>query len=405
MGRPLEGITVLDLSQFLSGPRCAQILSLLGARVIKVETPAGDTMRLLMRLMGSERALSTMHQNKEAIVVDWRTPEGARIIRELALQSDVFLENFAKGILDKSGLGYSDLSRENPKLVYVSITGFGHTGPLAERTAFDIIAQATAGIMWAQGNPDRPPGVFFADLVSGAYAAVGAMSALWQRERTGRGQHVDISMQDVMYFHNFWALADRANGPDREKVASLLGRTLVSFLTSQEHPLPFWNSYRARDGYIVIVALTDAQWNRFMEIIGRPELIEDERFNSLVGRVRNADEGVAIVSAWVSKRTTDEVEKLLNEARIPCGRVKDFNELFADAHLHERGMFPKATHPVFGSVDSCGFPIKMSGSELEVVSGCPNLGQHTESVLKELLGYDDARVAELRKRGVILHGE
>lgn len=402
MDRPLEGLIALDLSQFLSGPRCAQILALLGARVIKVETPFGDTMRLLMRSLGSERALSTMHQNKEAIVVDWRTAEGARIIKELSRCTDIFVENFAKGVLQKSRLGYSDLSRENSKLIYVSITGFGHTGPLCERTAFDIIAQAVAGIMWAQGQPDRPPGVFFGDLVSGAYAAIGAISALWQREKTGKGQHVDISMQDVMYFHNFWALADRANGPDSEKVANLLGRSLVSFLTSQEHPLPFWNSYRTRDSYIVIVALTDAQWNRFMEVIGKPELIDDERFNNLVARVRNADEGVAIISAWVSQRTTDEVDRLLTDARIPCGRVKDFSELFADPQLRDRGMFEKATHPVFGSVDSCGFPIKMSESELKVISGCPELGQDTGRVLKELLGYEDMKIGELREQGVIL---
>jgi crotonobetainyl-CoA:carnitine CoA-transferase CaiB-like acyl-CoA transferase len=401
MGRPLEGLIVLDLSQFLSGPRCAQILSLLGARVIKVETNLGDTMRLLMRLLGSERSLSTIHQNKEAIVVNWRTPEGVQIIRELSKRADIVVENFAKGILQKSGLGYKDLSRENSRLVYVSITGFGHTGPLSERTAFDIIAQAAGGIMWAQGSPDRPPGVFFADLVSGAYAAVGAISALWQREKTGTGQHVDISMQDVMYFHNFWALADRANGPDKEEVERRLGRTLVSFLTDQEHPLPFWNSYRARDGYIVIVALTDQQWNRFMEVIGRPELIHDDRFGDITARVRNADEGVAIVSAWVSQRTTDEVERLLTDARIPCGKVKDFNELFEDPQLHHRGMLEQATHPVYGIIDSCGFPIKMSQSELKVDTGCPELGQDTGTVLKELLGYSDAKVSELRKGGVI----
>lgn len=402
MKRPLEGVVALDLSQFLSGPRCAQILSLLGARVVKVETPLGDTMRLLMRMIGSERAMSTMHQNKEAIVVDWRTAEGAKIVRELSRCADIFVENFAKGILHKSGLSYSYLSNDNSKLVYVSITGFGHSGPLCERTAFDIIAQATAGIMWAQGRPDRPPGVFFADLVSGAYAAIGAISALWEREKTGKGQHVDISMQDVMYFHNFWALADRANGPDKEKVASLLGRSLVSFLTDQEHPLPFWNSYRTGDSHIVIVALTDEQWNRFMEVIGRPELLEDERFNTLVARVRNADEGVAIVSAWTSQRTTEEVERLLTDARIPCGRVKDFDELFADPQLAERGMFEKATHPVFESVDSCGFPIRMSDSQFKVVSGCPDLGQDTDRVLKGLLGYDDMKVSELRDQGVIL---
>ena len=401
MRRPLDGVTVLDLSQFLSGPRCAQILGLLGARVIKVETAMGDTMRLLMRMLGSERSLSVIHQNKEAIVVNWRTPEGAQIIRELSRQSDIFVENFAKGILEKSGLGYSDLRRKNSKLIYVSITGFGHTGPLCERTAFDIIAQATGGIMWAQGNPDRPPGVFFADLISGAYAAIGAISALWQRAKTGKGQHIDISMQDVMYFHNFWALADRANGPEKEEVERRLGRTLVSFLTDPQHPLPFWNSYRARDGYIAIVALTDQQWNRFMEVIGRPELIHDDRFVDIVARVRNADEGVKIVSEWVSQRTTDEVERLLTEARIPCGKVKDFDGLFVDHQLRQRDMFQEVTSPVYGVVDSCGFPIKMSESELKVFSGCPELGQDTDRVLKELLGYSDKKIGELRRQRVI----
>jgi crotonobetainyl-CoA:carnitine CoA-transferase CaiB-like acyl-CoA transferase len=358
-------------------------------------------MRLLMAALGSERAMSTIHQNKEAIVVNWRTAEGAQIIRELSQRADMLVENFAKDILSKSGLGYSDLSRNNSKLIYVSITGFGHTGPLCDRTAFDIIAQATAGIMWAQGNPGRPPGVFFADLVSGAYAAIGAVSALWQRETTGKGQHVDISMQDVMYFHNFWALADRANRPDKEEMASRIGRTLVSFLTDQEHPLPFWNSYRARDGYIVIVALTDEQWNRFMSAIGRPELVHDPRFNNLVARVRNADEGVAIVSAWISQRTTDEVEKLLTDVRIPCGKVKDFDELFADSQLRHRGMFQTAVHPTLGTIESCGFPIKMSDSDLSVVSGCPQLGQDTVNVLKELLGYDDAKVSKLREGKIV----
>jgi crotonobetainyl-CoA:carnitine CoA-transferase CaiB-like acyl-CoA transferase len=402
MKRPLEGVVVLDLSQFLSGPRCAQILAFLGARVIKVETPLGDTMRLLMSVLGSERPMSTMHQNKEAIVVNWRTQEGAHIVRELSKRADIFIENSAKGILEKSGLNYADLRGDNSRLIYVSITGFGHTGPLCERTAFDIVAQATAGIMWAQGNPDHPPGVFFGDLVSGAYAAIGAISALRQREATGSGQHVDISMQDVMYFHNFWALADRANGPDREVVSERLGRTLASFLTDQEHPLPFWNSYRARDGHIVIVALTDEQWNRFMNVIGRPELIQDARFSNLVARIRNADEGVAIVSQWTSQRTMDEIEMLLTDARIPCGKANDFVALFADSQLGHRGMFASVTHPVYGTVDTCGFPIKMSASEISVVSGCPPLGQDTGAVLKEMLGYDDRRIGELREREVVL---
>ena len=401
MERPLDGILVLDLSQFLSGPRCAQILGMLGARVIKVETPVGDTMRLIMRLLGSERAMSTIQQDKESIVVNWRVPEGAELVRELAKRADVFLENFAKGILEKAGLGYEELRKVNPKLVYASITGFGHTGPLSDRTAFDIIAQATSGIMWAQDQPDRPPGVFFGDLVSGAYAAIGILAALRKRDATGEGSHVDISMQDVMYFHNFWALADRANEPDKDEISNLLGRDLVSFLTDHEHPMPFWNSYKAKDGYIVIVALTDSQWARLADIIGRPELADDERFNNLVARIRNADEGVKIISEWIADKTVAEVEEELVKRRIPCGKVKSFDELLSDPQLAARGMLAKVRHPRFGKVDSCGFPIKISGTDTQPKEGCPELGEHTEKVLKELLGYDDERIAMLRDRGAI----
>lgn len=400
--RPLEGVVVLDLSQFLSGPRCAQILALFGARVIKVETPVGDTMRLLMQMMGAERALSTIHQNKESVVIDWRIPEGATVVRELAKHADVFVENFAKDVMKRAGLGYDELSTDNPRLIYVSITGFGHTGPLSHRTAFDIIAQATGGIMWAQGQPHKPPGVFFGDLVSGAYAALGVLAALLHRQKTGLGQHIDISMQDVMYFHNFWAFAHKANKPHQNVLKNILGRDLISFLTDPEHPVPFWNSYRAKDGYIVIVALTDRQWNKLMEIIGKPELVDDERFNNIVGRIRNSDDGVRLISEWVSHRSVDEVEEILSQARIPCGKVKNFEELFSDPQLQERGMFVKIEHPELGTIDSCGFPVKMSGYDAKVESGCPRLGQDTEKVLKEFLGYDDNRISELKEKGVIL---
>jgi len=401
MERPLEGIVVLDLSQFLSGPRCAQLLGLLGARVIKIETPTGDMMRLIMRLIGSERAMSTIQQDKESVVVNWRTPEGAQIIKELTRHADVFVENFAKGILQKSELGYDDLIKENPRLIYASITGFGYTGPRSDKTAFDIIAQATGGIMYAQDQPDRPPGVFFGDLVSGAYAAVGILAALWQRERTGEGKHIDISMQDVMYYHNFWAFADHANGPDRSDIAELLGRDLLSFLTDHEHPMPFWNSYRAKDGYIVIVALTDSQWNRLMHIIGAPELVEDERFGNLVGRIRNADDGIKVISDWVSKKTVAEVEEALSEQRIPCGKVQNFDDLFSDEQLLARGMLTKVEAPGYGEIDVCGFPIKISGTPTQPTSGSPELGQDTDKVLKELLGYNEERILELRKLGAI----
>ncbi|MFA4974839.1 MAG: CaiB/BaiF CoA-transferase family protein [bacterium] len=225
----LEGIKVLDLSQFLSGPRCSQLLALKGADVVKVESPLGETMRLLTRFMNAERMMGTLHQNKRAIVVDLKKKEGVELLKRLARRSDVLVENFAPGLMKKLGLDYEDLKESNPRLVYVSITGFGRTGPLSGRTAFDIIAQASSGIMAAYKMEGRTPKVYFGDLVSGAYAALGAVEALFHRERTGRGQLVDVSMQDVMYFQNFSCFSDRALEPVKDKIEGIHGPRVEPF--------------------------------------------------------------------------------------------------------------------------------------------------------------------------------
>lgn len=397
----LDGIKVLDLSQFLSGPRCSQLLALKGAEVVKVEPPTGETMRLLARFMRSERMLSTLHQNKKGIIVDMKKDEGKELILELAKQADIVVENFAPGLMERIGLGYEKMSALNPRMIYVSISGFGRTGPFSEKLAFDIVAQASAGIMYAYKMEDRTPKIYFADLVSGAYAALGALEALFQRERTGKGQLIDISMQDVMYFHNFSAFSESSLAPVAHEIEKLLGRSITNLLTDDSHPLPFWASYKAKDGYVVIVALTEREWANFMNLIGHPEANKDFRFNNFVSRVQNADEGKKMVDPWIAERTVAEVVSALEEAHIPCAPVLNFDQVNTHPQLAARGMLATVVDSEFGEIAVPGDPIRYGDCPSDVHSPCPHAGQHTDEVLRSWLGMADDRIAELRKKKAV----
>jgi CoA:oxalate CoA-transferase len=397
----LDGIKVLDLSQFLSGPRCSQLLALKGADVVKVEPPIGETLRLLARFMHSDRMLSTLHQNKRGIVVDMKKEEGKALIRDLASKADIVVENFAPGLMAKMGLGYENLREVNPRLIYVTISGFGRTGPMSEKLAFDIVAQASAGIMSAYKMEDRTPKIYFADLTSGAYAALGAMEALLFRERTGRGQLVDISMQDVMYFHNFSAFSENSLEPVMGEIEKHIGRSITNLLTDDSRPLPFWASYRAKDGYVVLVALTEREWRSLMELIGRPEANDDFRFNNFVSRIQNADAGKKMVDPWIAERTVEEAVRALEAAHIPCAPVLNFEQVNHHPQLEARGMITRVVDPEFGEIKVPGDPIKLGECPADVHSSCPHAGQHTSEVLREWLGMTDADVADLKKKKVV----
>ena len=401
MEKALSGIRVLDLTQFLSGPRCTQLLAEQGAEVIKIEGPAGETMRILMVLSGAERVLSTINRNKKGVVINLQGEEGRSVFKALVARSDVVVENFSPGYMEKLGLDYPRLQSINPGIIYASISGFGQTGPRSGRTAFDLIAQATGGIMHANHMEDRPPGVFFGDLVSGAYCALGILTALLHRERGGPGQLIDISMQDVMYFHNFQAHSRRSLAPVEEEVAGILGKPIDQLMTDRENPLPFWNAYQARDGYVALVALTDTQWNRLMEAIGRADLVGDERFSNFIQRIHNAQAGLEILTAWAAERTVAEIIEAMDKARIPCGPVQDTEALNSDDQLAARGMLAEAEHPRLGVIGVPGTAIKLTGSPGEAPVPCPDLGEHTDEVLRSVLDYSDQEIAQLRKAGAI----
>jgi len=401
MSQPLSGIRVLDLSQFLSGPRCTQLLAQAGAEVIKIEPPTGETMRLISTATGTERMMSLVNAGKKSMVLDLKTSEARDVFRRLVRVSDVVVENFAPGTMERLRLDYESLKTIQPRLIYGCVSGFGKTGPDADRLAFDIIAQATGGIMDAYDLPDRPPAVFFADLVSGAYCANGILLALIHRERIGGGQMVDISMQDVMYFHHFSAQCHRALESVQEEIRGILGRPLEKLFSDREHPVPFWFSYPARDGYVALVALTDAHWNRLMECIGRSDLVGDERFNSIVTRVRNARQGVEIVAPWMKEHTVREIVETLHRARVPCGPVLDKTQVNEHPQLQAREMLAHVSHPRLGSLSVPGCPIRLTESSCQVGDGCADLGEHTEEVLRDILHLSEEEIAGLRTRGAV----
>jgi len=401
----LEGLKVLDLSQFLSGPRCGQLLGDMGADVIKLETPLwGETMRLMLSpIQGMDRALSNWNRNKRGITLDLRNPKGREIYWKLVDKMDVVIENFAPGMMDKLGLTWEEHQRRNPKLIYCSITGFGKTGPYKDRVAFDLIAQASSGIMFAQKTPHMTPGVFFGDFVGGAYGALGILEAVLARQKTGLGQLVDISMQDVMYFHNFRALDSKSADPIRDFIEKTLGEPMDDVITSEERPFACWYSYPVKDGYVAIVMLTDRQWDDAMtKIMNKPDITtKNPKFANVVERIKSRDDYIQLFKEWFSERTAAEVEKAMVDCKIPCSIVKDLEQVNSDPQLASRDMHLEIEHPRYGKIPTPGIPIKLSETPGKIYSASPDLGQHNEEIYKELLDISPDELEALKKEMVI----
>jgi crotonobetainyl-CoA:carnitine CoA-transferase CaiB-like acyl-CoA transferase len=398
----LEGIKVVDLTQFISGSRCTQILADMGAEVVKVEPPFGDTLRLIFKLIaGAERNYSVFNRNKFGIAVNWRKPEGQEILRRLAATSDIFVHNLMPGTLERYGLGYDDLRKLKENIIYVSISGFGAEGVNPERGAFDIVAQATSGQFWNDMETLRTPTNYWGDMMSGAYGAIAALMALVHRMKTGEGQYVDMSMQDVLYFNNYRAMINRAMEPIMKAVEETLGRRPDDVLNSDDR-MPFYGFFKSSDGKVAIVALTERQWKELTETLGHPEMVSDPRFSDVVARIHNHGEAVAFIEEWTSKHTSKEIVQILEGKKIPCGVAYTVDEVNSDENLRERGMFKKIVHKRFGEIDVPGIPYKFSRTEGEIRMPAPELGEHNRFILEEWLGYAREDIERLNNEGIIV---
>ena len=397
----LDGIRVIDMTQFISGSRCTQLLADMGATVVHVEPKEGQTLRLIFSLVpGAERNFSIFNRNKYGLSLDWRHPDGREILLKLVRLSDIFVHNLIPGTLERHGLGYQDLKEIRPDIIHVAISGFGEEGVNPERAAFDIIAQAVSGHFWNDQESLRLPSNYWADLMSGAYAANAALLALIHRMKTGEGGHVDISMQDVLYSNNYRAMVDKCMAPVMPAIEKTLGRKPRDVLNSDDR-MPFYGFFKTKDGKVAIVSLTGRQWRALAEIIESPELAADPRFNSIIGQIHNHNEAVGIIEQWTSRHASQEIIRLLEAKKIPCGIAYTLDQVNLDENLGARGMFAHVKHARFGDVDVPGIPYHFSQVSGDIRMPGPDLGEHNELILSQWLGYSRDAIETLRTAGVI----
>lgn len=400
MAGPLSHIRVLELSRVLAGPWSAQTLADLGADVIKVERPgAGDDTRAWGPPWAGDQSayfLST-NRGKRSITIDFERPEGQELVRKLAAQADVVIENFKVGGLVKYGLDYDSLKAVNPRLVYCSITGFGQTGPYRNRAGYDFMIQGMGGLMSITGQPDGEPGggpvkvgVAVTDIFTGLYATIGIMGALAHRDRTGEGQQVDLALLDVQVA----VLANQA-------MNCLVGGKAPQRLGNAHPNIVPYQAFATRDGYIILAVGNDGQFAKFCTVAGRPDLAKDERYATNPARVANRKELVALLEELIRTRDSHDWLAALEEVGVPCGPINDLTAVFEDPQVKARNIHQDLPHPTQGSVPTVASPIRYSGTPLVHDTAPPMLGQHTDTVLAESLGLSEADIASLREKGVI----
>jgi formyl-CoA transferase len=393
---PLSGYRVLDLSRILAGPFATMILGDQGADVIKVERPGtgDDTRTWGPPFAGGESAYYLCcNRNKRSITVDLKSSEGVRLVRELAETSDVLVENFTPGMMKRFGLDHETLREHNPRLIYCSITAYGQDGPYRDRPGYDMVLSAVGGLMGITGEPDGNPckvGVAITDVLTGVYVSGAIITALLWRERSGRGQYIDCSLLDAQ-------ISALANIGSNYLVA---GQEAKRWGTAHESIIPY-QVFRTKDRPIAIAVANDKLWVNFCKLAGKEEWLEDPRFESNPKRVENRDLLLPLVAEVMAGKTCSEWMDLFVERAIPCGPVNDMRHLFADPQVLHRGMIVELPHPTIGSLRLAGIPIKYSETPGRVRRPPPLLGEHTEQVLAEVLGYTPQKVEALRRLGAI----
>ena len=389
MAKPLEGVVVLDLSRVLAAPYTGMILADMGADVIKVERPAkGDDSRAYGPFKNGESVYyMSLNRGKRSMTLNMKSEEGKQILKDLVKQADVLVENFRGGTMDKLGLGYDVLKEINPRLIYSACTGFGMTGPYKHDPAYDVIVQGMGGIMSITGQEGGEPtkvGASIGDITAGIFSAVGIMIALYNREKTGKGQLVDVSMLDCQ--------------------VAILENAISRYMNAGVSPKPIGNrhasitpfqSLKTKDGYVIVAVGNDTLWQKFCVLIERPDLAADPRFTTNPLRTENVKVLGEELNKTFQTKTMDEWLHILKEGGVPVGPINDVERVIKDPAVIAREMIVTTHHPIAGDVEMAGVPIKLSGTPGSVDAPAPTLGQHTREILKEKLDMDDALIDQL----------
>jgi crotonobetainyl-CoA:carnitine CoA-transferase CaiB-like acyl-CoA transferase len=393
---PLTGLKVVDLTHVMAGPTCTLMLADMGAEVIKIEKiPAGDDTRYMVppRIGDVAASFLMMNRNKKGVALDLKTPGGAKVLRRLIGKADVLVENFGPGVMDRLGFGYADIAKDNPALIYCSLSGFGRTGPYQHRRGFDLMAQAMSGIMSFTGEkPDGPPvkcGPPLSDITAGILAALGILAAYTHRLKTGRGQWVETSLFEAALVQTYW------------QAAIALATGVAPKAMGSAHPLNApYQAFEAADKWIVLGGANQKHWLRTLEVLGIPELARDPRFATGGDRMAHLKELEALLSARFRTMPAEHWLGALEEAGVPCGPVNNMLQALADPQTIAREMVVEVEHTSLGKVKTLGLPIKFSATPGGVRSGAPLYGEHSDEILGAC-GFDAAEIAALRKEGAV----
>ena len=397
MASSLKGVRVLEMAQIMAGPTCGLLLADLGAEVIKIEkTPGGDDTRNFLPpdVNGVSAAYLMMNRNKKGIALNLKDKEGIEIFKTMVKNSDVVLENFRKGTLEKLGIGYDVISKINPKIILCEISGYGRTGPYADKGGFDLVAQGMSGLMSITGeDKNKPPmkvGAPLTDITAGLLAASGILAALIHRDKTGEGQKVDTSLYEAGIVHTYWQSA-------------IAGATGISpGPLGSAHPLTApYQAFKTKDKWITVGASNQNTWLMLLKAINREDLNDNEKFSSNASRKKNLNELVEILNDELIKKRSEEWLKIFDENGLPCGPINSITDMFKDPQTIEREMIIEVNNTKAGTSKAIGMPIKFSKSKTEKSKGAPDLGEHTRAIMKNF-GYKDEQIDEFYNRKIIL---
>jgi formyl-CoA transferase len=391
--RALDSLRVLDVTQVMAGPFCAMVLADLGADVIKIEPPSGDSTRQMPgAVRGDSPSFNAVNRGKRSVVINLKVNEGRDVLTRLARSSDILIENYRPGVMTALGVGYEQVAPLNPRLIYASISGYGHSGPARDKGGFDLIAQGVAGIMSVTGEPGGPPmkaGVPLTDLGAALFALVGILAAVESRHRTGAGQHIDTSLVDAGVALSVWEATEYFSGTG---VPAPMG-------SGHRMNAPY-QAIRCADGYITIGAANERLFRRLCDVLGHPEWAQAPEFADNAGRVRNRADLAQRIESITIQQPRGHWLTFFEQNDIPCGPINDYAQVFADPQVIARDMIVEVEHPTLGHLRTLGSPIKMSATPPDVSRRAPRLGEHTDELMAEF-GFADAEIATLRRTGAI----